>query len=522
MKVPITIKTSYNMAEVPSLVDSGATNNFIHPRMIRQLRLGTSLLDKPKKLFNVDDTQNKAGSVTRYVDLSVTTNQEEQQMRFLVSDIGRESLILGYPWLAAFEPHFKWKEGTLDPHYLPITCQSIRPAQRQEDQQERRAIVTQLEEECTNWTIATELAINARSEPSKVELPEVYKKYASVFSEEEAQRFPPSRPWDHAINFKDGAPDAIDCKVYPMTHTEDNALDKFIDEQLAKGYICPLISPYASSFFFIKKKDGKLRPVQDYRNINKWMVRNQYPLPLITTLIRELGGAMIYTKLDVQWGYNNVCIKAEDEHKAAFKTRRGLYEPTVMFFSLTNSPATFQAMMNVLYRDTIRKHESRGTTIRIYMDDIAIATKNLSLPLHEAAVSNVLQVAKDNSLFFKLSKASSMPQLSTTWGSYWKRGRRGWTRPRCQEFVTGLPQNALRMSAPFTDFATFTRPLLQDFPRSPCPSTRSLKRDNPSYGQPLPNRHSICRNEKLWKNLSSSIQPSRNRLNSKSTPQDSP
>ena len=193
MKVPITIKTSYNMAKVPSLVDSGATDNFIHPRTIRQLCLGTSLLDKPKKLFNVDDTQNKAGSVTRYVDLSATTNQKEQQMRFLVSDIGRESVILGYPWLAAFEPCFKWKEGTLYPQYLPITCQSIRP-KRQKNQQEQRAIVAQLEEECTNRSIATELAIKAQSKPSKVELPKVYKRYTSVFSEEEAQRFPPSRP----------------------------------------------------------------------------------------------------------------------------------------------------------------------------------------------------------------------------------------------------------------------------------------------------------------------------------------
>ena len=89
----------------------------------------------------------------------------------------------------------------------------------------------------------------------------------------------------------------------------------------------------------------------------------------------------------------------------AFKTWRGLYEPTVMFFGLTNSPATFKAMMNALYCDTIRKHKSRGTTIQIYMDDIAIATKDFSLPLHEAAVSDVLQVAKDNSLFFKLSKS---------------------------------------------------------------------------------------------------------------------
>ena len=77
----------------------------------------------------------------------------------------------------------------------------------------------------------------------------------------------------------------------PMTRTEDNVLDKFINEQLAKGYIRPSISPYALSFFFIKKKDRKLRPVQDYQNINKWTVRNQYPLLLITTLIRELRGA---------------------------------------------------------------------------------------------------------------------------------------------------------------------------------------------------------------------------------------
>ena len=206
-------------------------------------------------------------------------------MWFLVSDIGRESLILGYPWLAAFEPRFKWREGTLDPQYLPIKCPSIWPMPQQEDQQERQVIVAQLEEECTNRSIATELAIQAKSKPSEVKLPEVYKRYASVFSEEEAQRFLPSCPWDHAIDFKGGAPDTIDCKVYPMTHAEDDVLDEFIDEQLAKGYIRPSISPYALSFFFIKKKDGKLRPVQDYWNINKWTVRNQYLLPLITTLI---------------------------------------------------------------------------------------------------------------------------------------------------------------------------------------------------------------------------------------------
>ena len=109
-------------------------------------------------------------------------------------------------------------------------------------------------------------------------------------------------------------------------------------------------------------------------------------------------------KLDVQWGYNNVRIKEGDKHKAVFKTQRGLYEPTVMFFGLTNSPATFQAMMNSLYRDNIAKHKAFRTFIQIYMDNIVIATHTLSLEAHVAAVTDVLTVACDHSLFFKLSK----------------------------------------------------------------------------------------------------------------------
>jgi hypothetical protein len=87
------------------------------------------------------------------------------------------------------------------------------------------------------------------------------------------------------INFKLGVPDAINCKVYPMTAVEDAALDEWPDEQKVKGYIWDSQSPYTSSFFFIKKQDGKLHPVQDYRKINDWTVCNQYPLPLIGKLV---------------------------------------------------------------------------------------------------------------------------------------------------------------------------------------------------------------------------------------------
>ena len=173
--------------------------------------------------------------------------------------------------------------------------------------------------------------------------------------------------------------------------------------QLEKGYIRPSKSQYASSFFFISKKDRKQCLVQDYQRINDCTMRNQYPLPLITDLITDLQGAHIYTKLDICWGYNNVRIKEGNEHKAAFKTCYSLYEPTLMFFGLCNSPATFQTMMNHMFHPVIAKHELLGTSIRVYMDDIAIATRTNNDD-HTTAVTNVLALAAEHDLYFKLEK----------------------------------------------------------------------------------------------------------------------
>ena len=153
----------------------------------------------------------------------------------------------------------------------------------------------------------------------------------------------------------------------------------------------------ASPFFFVKKKDGKLRPVQDYRELNKGTIKNEYPLPLISELIDKLKGARVFSKVDLRWGYNNIRIKEGDEWKAAFKTNRGLFEPTVMFFGLMNSPATFQAMMNTLFKDLI----DSGKVV-IYMDDILIFTKDLEE--HRNIMEQVLQRLMDNDLYAKPEK----------------------------------------------------------------------------------------------------------------------
>jgi len=149
--------------------------------------------------------------------------------------------------------------------------------------------------------------------------------------------------------------------------------------------------------FFIKKKDGSLRLVQDYRALNAVTVKNRYSLSLISELVSQLCRAKYFTKLDVWWGFNNVHIKPGDEWKTAFHTNCSLFEPLVMFFGMTNSPATFQTMINDIFRTLIAKE-----IVVVYLDDILIFTRTEEE--HERAVQRVLEVLAEHKLFLRLEK----------------------------------------------------------------------------------------------------------------------
>jgi hypothetical protein len=169
--------------------------------------------------------------------------------------------------------------------------------------------------------------------------------YADVFSETAFDSLPECHKWDHAIELE-CEPSPGFHKVYLMTLTEQTEVDAFLEEALATGHIRQSKSPLGAPVFFIKKKDGKLRFVQDCRALNAITRKNRYLLPLIDDLIHRLKDTHYFTKLDIHWGYNNVCICEGNKWKAAFRTNRGLFEPLVMYFGLTNSLATFQMMMN--------------------------------------------------------------------------------------------------------------------------------------------------------------------------------
>ena len=172
---------------------------------------------------------------------------------------------------------------------------------------------------------------------------------------------------------------------------------------LQRGYLCPSKSPITSPMFYVPKKDGKDRPVQDYCILNRYTVKDNSPLPNIKQMVADLVHVFVFTKFDIRWGYNNVHIKKGDEWKAAFKTPYGMFEPTVMFFGLTNSLATFQTMMNHIFRPLIDKHAPLGTMICVYMDDIIIGTSS-TMAAHILAVHDVLNLLEEHDLYLKPAK----------------------------------------------------------------------------------------------------------------------
>ena len=147
-------------------------------------------------------------------------------------------------------------------------------------------------------------------------------------------------------------------------------------------------------------------------------IKNRYPLSLISKLISQLCGAKYFTKLDVCWSFNNICIKPRDEWKAAFHTNCGLFEPLVIFFGMTNSPATFQTIMNEVFWTVITK----GIVV-VYLDNILIFTKTEKK--HEQAVWRVLEILAEHKLFL-WNVSFTRGRLSTSDWSF-RRTKLRWT-----------------------------------------------------------------------------------------------
>src|SRR5258705_6473334 len=204
---------------------------------------------------------------------------------------------------------------------LPLQESTTPPSFRQEDAVYAILLTLEWEEHiCATSTPLQRLAEEAQAQqahPSRSTIPECYKDFTGIFSEEASTHLPPHKVWDHAIELH---PDAKlpRGRTFPLSPAEQKELDEFLRENLANRCICPSKSLIRAPVFFIKKKEGSLHLVQDYQKLNEITIKNSYPLPLVSDVLTRLHDVEWFTTLDLHWGFNNVRLKEGDEWKAAF------------------------------------------------------------------------------------------------------------------------------------------------------------------------------------------------------------
>ncbi|ESK82307.1 hypothetical protein Moror_5422 [Moniliophthora roreri MCA 2997] len=293
MHLPLQYKVGNQTVETQALLDSRAGGRFISPTLARKLEKRWEKLLEYIKVFNVDRTLNKTAWISHVVKIEFQIQEKTFREKFLISGIGEEEMILGLLWLRLHNPKINWEIGEIE---FPL---------KRKIQIKRfvEILDTTPAEVLIGAKITASQGLAHQKEETKRSIneliPSYLQGYRHQFEKGKSECFPPSQTYDHTIELK---PDFVprNCKLYLLSPAEQQEQDKFLEENLQKGYIRKSKSPMSSSFFFVAKKEkGVLQPTQDYRKLNKGTIKNAYPLPLISELLDKLKGAMVFTKLDL-------------------------------------------------------------------------------------------------------------------------------------------------------------------------------------------------------------------------------
>ncbi len=212
MTLHVFIQSKSKRAEAITLLDSGATENFISIDYMKKLGLPIQKLTYKRRLFNVDGTPNKAGSLKYYTDMSTRTGGKRTRLQYFLMDLGENQVMLGYPWFTSAQPRIDWAKGWIDYMQLPIVLCS--------DNVDKAIFTTR--------TKGRKMIIRCVQIDKRI--PHQYQTFADVFSDQESKKYPPKRPWDHRIELKPGAPTTLISKMIPLSITKQQELKEFIKE----------------------------------------------------------------------------------------------------------------------------------------------------------------------------------------------------------------------------------------------------------------------------------------------------
>jgi len=382
---------------IKALLDSGAARMFMDRQMTARHGFKLQKLDRPIAVRNVDSTNNSRRAIMHQVECNVFYKGHVEKIRVDVCDLGKTEVILGMPWLAVHNTEINWKTGEVKMTRCSPLC-----GRRSQKKEKVKRIATEEKEKIVHWAIddkedwGREEEMEENHRKIKEMVPKKFLKWRKVFGKVESERMPTRKVWDHAIDLKETFKPQKE-RIYPLSKNKRKEVQNFVKDQLRKGYIRPSKSSQTSPVFFIGKKDGSKRIVMNYHNLNDQTIKNNYPLPIITELIDNIGSKKVFTKMDLRWGFNNIRIKEGDEWKRAFTTYISSFELTVMFFEMTNSPATFQAMMNEILRDLINKGK-----VAAFVDDMLVGTEMEEG--HDEIVEKILRRLEENDLYIKPKK----------------------------------------------------------------------------------------------------------------------
>jgi len=200
------------------------------------------------------------------------------------------------------------------------------------------------------------------------------------------------------------------------------------------------------------------------------MVKNNYPLPLITDLVDSMGNKRVFTKMDLWWGYNNVKIKEEYEWKVAFTTHVGLYEPVVMFFGMTNSPTMFQGMINKILRDMINEEK-----VAAFVNDVLIGTETEEE--HNDIVEEVLKRLEENNLYVKPEKCTWKVQKVNFLGVIIGQGKIEIEKNKVVEVLNWPVSKMVKDFRKFLGLANYYRQFVKDFAKIAQPLNNLMRKE---------------------------------------------